>query len=68
MWIGDKKNRPVNNIFDAAWELQKKYLPVNGFLGGKQMLKDILQEQLDKRKRKWWEWHKKNPQVKELKL
>jgi hypothetical protein len=27
------------------------------------MLKDILQEQLDKRKRKWWEWHKKNPQV-----
>lgn len=27
------------------------------------MLVDILQEKLDKRKRKWWEWHKKNPQV-----
>ena len=27
------------------------------------MLKDILQEKLDKRKRKWWDWHKKNPQV-----
>ena len=27
------------------------------------MLKDILQEKLDKRKKKWWEWHKKNPQV-----
>ena len=27
------------------------------------MLKDILKEKLDKRKRKWWDWHKKNPQV-----
>ena len=27
------------------------------------MLKDMLQEKLDKRKRKWWDWHKKNPQV-----
>jgi hypothetical protein len=27
------------------------------------MLKDILKEKLEKRKRKWWEWHKKNPQV-----
>ena len=23
----------------------------------------MLQEKLDKRKRKWWDWHKKNPQV-----
>ena len=27
------------------------------------MLKDILKEKLEKRKRKWWEWHKQNPQV-----
>lgn len=23
------------------------------------MLKDILKEKLEKRKRKWWEWHKR---------
>ena len=27
------------------------------------MLKDILKEKLEKRKRKWWNWHKQNPQV-----
>ena len=27
------------------------------------MLKDILKDNLEKRKRKWWEWHKKNPEV-----
>ena len=27
------------------------------------MLKDILKEKLEKRKRKWWDWHKQNPQV-----
>ena len=27
------------------------------------MLEDQLKEQLEKRKKKWWDWHKQNPQV-----
>lgn len=27
------------------------------------MLEEQLREQLQERKRKWWEWHKENPQV-----
>jgi len=27
------------------------------------MLEEQLREQLEERKKKWWEWHKENPQV-----
>ena len=30
------------------------------------VLKESLEQSLEERKRKWWEWHKKNPMVYEL--
>lgn len=57
-----KNNKPVNIfLFEGFWT-SRTYTNFIRKHGEKQML-DYYKEKLEARKQKWWQWHKKNPQV-----